>query len=210
VPFCGHATIATAVAHAERYGTGILDLDTANGLVPVATQRIGQQVLATLTSVVPSVANIPAHLLDRTLTALGWSRDVLDDTLPPMVAFAGNHHPILAVDSRQRLAELAYDYDALERLMDDQGWTTLQLVHRERDDVFHARDPFPPGGVTEDPATGAAAAALGGYLRLLEQVPMSRRVTIHQGYDMGRPSLLLVDIPTDGGIRVSGPAAPLP
>ena len=38
---------------------------------------------------------------------------------------------------------------------------------RGRDDVFHARNPFPPGGVVEDPATGAAAAAFGGYLREL-------------------------------------------
>lgn len=210
VPFCGHATIATAVAHAERYGTGILDLTTAGGPVPVATERVGQEILATLTSVAPSVADLPAHLLDRTLAALRWSPEVLDPALPPMVAFAGNHHPILAVDSRERLAGLAYDYPALQGLMDDQGWTTLQVVHRERDDVFHARDPFPPGGVTEDPATGAAAAALGGYLRLLDKVPASRRVSIYQGYDMGRPSLLLVDIPADGGIRVSGSAAPIP
>jgi PhzF family phenazine biosynthesis protein len=209
VPFCGHATIATAVAHAERFGTGTLDLTTAGGLVPVATERIGPEILATLTSVVPSVASISTPLLDRTLALLGWSRDGLDASLPPMVAFAGNHHPILAVTSRQRLADLSYDYDALQGLMDGQGWTTMQLVHRERDDVFHARDPFPPGGVREDPATGAAAAALGGYLRFLEQVPASRRVSIRQGYDMGRPSLLLVDIPADGGIRVSGSAAPL-
>ena len=33
--------------------------------------------------------------------------------------------------------------------------------------VFSARDPFPPGGVVEDPATGAAAAAFAGYLRAL-------------------------------------------
>jgi PhzF family phenazine biosynthesis protein len=210
VAFCGHATIATAVAHADRYGTGILELATAGGLVPVTTQRVGAEVLATLTSVAPSVADLPADLLVRTLALLGWSPDVLDPALPPMVAFAGNHHPILAVDSRQRLAALAYDYDALQALMDDQGWTTLQVIHRERDDVFHARDPFPPGGVTEDPATGAAAAALGGYLRFLEQVPPSRRVSISQGYDMGRPSLLLVDIPADGGIEVSGSATPLP
>ena len=36
-------------------------------------------------------------------------------------------------------------------------WTTVQLVWREADDRFHSRNPFPPGGVVEDPATGAAA-----------------------------------------------------
>ena len=131
------------------------------------------------------------------------------DALPPYVGFAGNHHPVLGVRSRQVLARLDYDYAALAALMAEHEWTTMQLVHRERPDLFHARNPFPPGGVVEDPATGAAAAALGGYLRALRLVPHSRRVTIRQGEDMGRPSLLLVDIPEQGGIDVTGSATRL-
>ena len=157
--------------------------------------------MATLTSVAPSVEPMSSDALEATLEALGWSPDVLDDALPPYVCFAGNHHPVLAVSSRQVLAGLDYDYPALAALMAEHDWTTMQLVHRERPDLFHARNPFPPGGVVEDPATGAAAAALGGYLRALGLVPHSRRVTIRQGEDMGRPSLLLVDIPDAGRHR---------
>ena len=209
VAFCGHATIAAAVALAERHGAGNLELVTRSGPVPVVTRWDGPQVLATLTSVPPSTYPIPDERLDHTLAALGWSRDVLDDALPPRVAFAGAYHAILAVKSRETLAGLDYDYEALAPLMASQDWTTVQLVQRESDEVFHARDPFPPGGVVEDPATGAAAAALGGYLREMGLVPPSRRVSIHQGVDMGRPSLLLVDIPEQGGIRVSGSASRL-
>ena len=43
--------------------------------------------------------------------------------------------------------------------------TTLQLVWRESSEIFHSRNPFPIGGIIEHPVTGAAAAALGGYLR---------------------------------------------
>ena len=43
--------------------------------------------------------------------------------------------------------------------------TTVDLVHREDERTYHARNPFPVGGVVEDPATGAAAAAFGAYLR---------------------------------------------
>lgn len=209
VPFCGHATIATAVAHAERHGTGRLDLVTRGGLVPVHTREEGGRLVATLTSVAPSVEPMSSDALAATLDALGWSPDVLDDALPPYVGFAGNYHPVLAVSSRQVLAGLDYDFAALAALMAEHEWTTIQLVHRERPDLFHARDPFPPGGVVEDPATGAAAAALGGYLRALGLVPRSRRVTIRQGEDMGRPSLLLVDIPQQGGIDVTGSATQL-
>ena len=209
VAFCGHATIATAVAHAERHGAGRLDLDTRGGLVPVHTRDEGGRLMATLTSVEPAVEPLSSDALAQTLEALGWTPEVLDDALPPYVGFAGNHHPVLAVSSRQVLARLDYDYAALAALMAEHEWTTTQLVHRERPDLFHARNPFPPGGVVEDPATGAAAAALGGYLRALGLVPHSRRVTIRQGEDMGRPSLLLVDIPEQGGIEVTGSATRL-
>jgi PhzF family phenazine biosynthesis protein len=82
--------------------------------------------------------------------------------------------------------------------------TTLQLVWRESDTLFHARDPFPVGGVVEDPATGAAAAALGGYLRDAGLIESPVRFEIHQGEVMGRPSILAVDVPESGGIVVSG------
>ena len=58
------------------------------------------------------------------------------------------------------------------------------------------------------PATGAAAAALGGYLRELRLVQLPARLTVEQGADMGRPGLLVVEIPDDAnaGIAVSGTA----
>jgi PhzF family phenazine biosynthesis protein len=77
--------------------------------------------------------------------------------------------------------------------------------------VFHARNPFPPGGVVEDPVTGAAAAAFGGYLRELELVALPTTLTIYQGTDLGRPGVLTVDIPAEPGtgIAVTGTATPL-
>jgi PhzF family phenazine biosynthesis protein len=86
--------------------------------------------------------------------------------------------------------------------------TTVALVHRQDATTFHARNPFPVGGVVEDPATGAAAVALGAYLRALDLVAPPVRLTIHQGDDLGRPSLLLVDLDPDpdSGVRVTGRA----
>ncbi len=95
------------------------------------------------------------------LTALRWSRDDLDPAFPPMVSYGGAWHPVLAANTRERLADLDYDFERMRDLMTDKGWTTIQLIWRESPTVFHARDPFAVGGVVEDPATGAAAAALG-------------------------------------------------
>ena len=125
------------------------------------------------------------------------------------MAYAGAWHPLLAARTRERLAELHYDFDVLQALMAEHGWTTVCLVHREAPEVFHARNPFPPGGVVEDPATGAAAAALGGYLRELGLLAVPGRFVVHQGVDMGRPGEITVSVPERGGISVSGSAVPL-
>ncbi len=213
VSFCGHATIASAVAHAERHGPGRLRYVTAAGPVEVVTGRAGDgSWQATLTSVPPRTVPLEAEDRRELLDALHWSEADLDPALPPRVAYAGAWHPVLAAASRARLAALDYDMAALGALMQRRDWTTVALVWREDATTVHARNPFPPGGVVEDPATGAAAAALGGYLRELGLVEPPATVTVLQGADMGRPSRLVVAVPQDpaSGISVTGSAVALP
>ncbi|MGW6886182.1 PhzF family phenazine biosynthesis protein [Streptomyces chartreusis] len=209
VPFCGHATIATAVAHAELHGTGRLRLRTKAGPVTVTADRTADGALtATLVSVAPHTEPLADADLAELLAVLGWSAADLDPALPPRVAFGGARHPILAAAGRERLADLDYAMEPLAALMAREDWTTVDLLWRESPTVFHARNPFPPGGVVEDPATGAAAAAFGGYLRELELVATPATVTIHQGVDMGRPSTITVTVPAEPGtgIGVTGTA----
>lgn len=210
VPFCGHATIAAGVAWAERHGPGRLRLRTRAGIVvvDVTAGAAGLPPVATLTSVAPSLQQPAAEDLAEALAALGWTTADLDPAFPVRVAYAGAHHLVLAAATPARLAALDYDFARLAALMALRDWTTLQLVHRVGPAQFRARDPFPPGGVVEDPATGAAAAAFGGYLRELGLVTAPADITIRQGVEMGRPSLLEVHVPPgrDTGIRVSGRA----
>jgi PhzF family phenazine biosynthesis protein len=211
VAFCGHATIAAGVALAECRGAGNLVFHTQSGAVGLETSAAPDgHASATLTSVEPHVAELPGADLDGILAALGWTREDLDPTLPPRIGYAGAYHPVIAAVRRERLAELDYDFDALADLMRARGWTTIQLVWREHEALFHARDPFPVGGVVEDPATGAAAAAFGAYLRDLGIVTPPATVTILQGEDLGRPGRLTVHIPPGRtGIDVSGTAVEL-
>jgi PhzF family phenazine biosynthesis protein len=209
VPFCGHATIAAAVAYAERHGAGPLSLNTSVGRIEVVTALRAGQLQATLTTVEPRTASLADAELEALLDTLRWSREILDPLLPVRLAYAGEWHPIIAVRSRAQLTDLAYDFDALAQLMNQQNWVTINLLWRESEDRFHARNPFPTGGVTEDPATGAAAGALGGYLRELALVEVPSTITILQGEDLGRPSMLTVGIPSSGGIEVSGAAVPI-
>jgi PhzF family phenazine biosynthesis protein len=208
VAFCGHATVATAVALAERDGPGELVFRTLEGPVPVTTARDADGALtATLTSVGPRVEELEAGDLAELLAALRWSPADLDPELPPRVAYAGVHHPVLGAATRERLAALDYDFDRMAELMRARGWTTIQLVWREAELRLHSRNPFAVAGIVEDPATGAAAAAFGNYLRDTGNVTAPATVTVHQGVDMGRPSLLTITIDSERPeIRVSGRA----
>ncbi|MFC8824378.1 PhzF family phenazine biosynthesis protein [Streptomyces sp. NPDC057137] len=213
VPFCGHATVATAVALAERIGAGDLVFETRAGTVPVTVTAAGDggAPRATLTSVEPHVADVADADLAEALAALGWPAGDLDPALPSRIAYGGARHLVIGAATRARLADLSYDFARLEALMHRLDLTTVQLVWRESADVFHVRDPFPVGGVVEDPATGAAAAAFGAYARELALVPQESVLTLHQGVDMGRPGVLTVELRSgDARVRVSGAAALIP
>jgi PhzF family phenazine biosynthesis protein len=209
VPFCGHATIATGVVLGETEGDGTYRLATAVGEIPVTVLSQGGVREASLTSVEPMFTGAPNALVEKAISALGWESNDLDDSIPPAKAYAGAWHLVLAVNDPLRLAKLNYDFENLKALMLREGLTTLQLVWRESTHLFHSRNPFPVGGVVEDPATGAAAAALGGYLREAKLIVTPATIIIRQGEAMGRPSRLTVEIPTTGGIVVRGTAVPI-
>ena len=209
IPFCGHATIASGVVLAESNGDGVYHLDTKIGKIPVNVESKGRFKQASLTSIGTKFARASDDLLDQILTALNWKRDDLDGSIPPAIAHAGNWHLVIAASTKERLDDLSYDFEQLKIIMQANDLVTLQLVWRESDACFHSRNPFPIGGVVEDPATGSAAASLGGYLRDAELVDVPKTITIKQGEVMGRPSKLVVQIPDEGGIVVSGIAVHL-
>jgi predicted PhzF superfamily epimerase YddE/YHI9 len=96
-------------------------------------------------------------------------------------------------------------------MMNREGWTTIVLAYAEAEQRFHTRNAFASGGVYEDPATGAATAALAGYLRDLAW-PHRGSIDVVQGEDMGVRSRLRAEIaPLPGSsIRVSGTARLMP
>ncbi|WP_345800536.1 PhzF family phenazine biosynthesis protein [Microbacterium sp. AZCO] len=212
VPFCGHATIATAVVLAEREGPGRFRFATAVGDVVIETRRReAGEIEASFTSVEPAGEEIAPQTLVALLDLLGLAPADLAAEFPPRISFAGNRHPVLVVDRADVFDAFSFDPVALRDLMDAEGWAgTVTVMHRLSDTEWEGRNPFPVGEIIEDPATGSAAAAFGAYLRELKRVPADGRVVIHQGRHVGRPSVLRVDIPAAGGITVSGGAAPIP
>jgi PhzF family phenazine biosynthesis protein len=211
VAFCGHATIALSAAFAEHEGSNGLTLTTKAGEVGVDIQRDGAgTIMATLTSVPTHTREASPEEIELALESLRWTYDDLDTRYPVHVAYAGENHLIVAVRDRQTLAALDYDYPSLAALMAQRGWITVHAIWAETPVLFHVREPFPPGGVREDPATGAAAAAFGGYLRTLGLVNVPATVTIIQGEDNGTPSLLTIDLFAGvDSVKVTGTASPI-
>lgn len=209
VSFCGHATIAGAIALGRATGVGRYTLNTTVGPVMVEVTSADNQLQAALTSVETAHTLASAELVAEVLNLLNWPAEDLDPAIKPAVAYGGAWHLVLAVSSPARLNQLNYDFEPLKTLMLREGLTTLQLIYRERDDLVHSRNPFPVGGVVEDPATGAAAAALGGYLRDAGLIDAPAQFLIRQGEAMGRPSQLQITVPAEGGIVVAGTAVDL-
>lgn len=207
VAFCGHATIALGAVLAQQNGDGIFPLTTNHARVTVEGRADGDRADAALQSPPTSSAPAPAGLVAEALALFGYRLADLDDRIPPAIANGGVDHLVLALASRDKLRAMRYELSAGRKLMQHYGLVTISLVHAETPRRFHARNPFASSGVYEDPATGAAAAALAGYLRDLDW-PHGGSIDIIQGEDMGAPCHLQVRIGDEAGgsIRVSGSA----
>jgi PhzF family phenazine biosynthesis protein len=210
VPFCGHATIALGAVLAGRHGDGLFSLTLNQAKISVEGRQTGAIHAAALQS--PPTKSYPVDdaILTEALALFSYSRDDLDERLPPAFAEAGARHLVLALSRREALRDMRYDLEAGKKFMSGIGLATATLVYAETPRLFHARNPFAAGGVYEDPATGAAAAAFAGYLRDLHW-PHGGVIDIIQGEDMGMRSLLRAEISDEEGasIRVSGTARPM-
>ena len=207
VPFCGHATIALGAALARRHGAGRFALTLNAAAISVEGRQDGARMQAALQSPPTRSHPAPAALVDAALALFGYGHADLDPRLPPACIHAGADHLLLALSSRAALAAMAYTLDAGRALMEGHGLVTIVLAWSEHHNLFHTRNAFASGGVLEDPATGAATAALAGYLRDLGW-PHGGRIDIVQGEDMGMRSLITAEFGNDigGPIRVSGSA----
>lgn len=205
VPFCGHATIALGAALARQSGAGRYNLELNDASITVEAQADGSAYRVTLQS--PPTRSTPARsdLMSKALALFGYRADQLDPAIPPAEVHAGADHLVIALKERADLARMSYDLDEGRSLMNAYGLVTIMLVHVCGDTEFNVRNAFSSGGVLEDPATGAAAAAFAGYLRDLDW-PHENRIHIIQGEDMGARSVIEAKFTSEPGspIRVSG------
>ncbi|MEP3348050.1 MAG: PhzF family phenazine biosynthesis protein [Litoreibacter sp.] len=207
VPFCGHATIALGSALKQAHGAGEYALTLNDGQISVAASEDGE---ITLVSPPTSYEEAPDSVIEQALALFGWNKDTLSADVQPAIAYAGEaKFLVLPLAREEDLRSMAYVQAEGAAFMQSHGFITLHIFWQERDDLIHARNPFAGHGVYEDPATGASASAVAGYLR--DAYGKTKPYQVLQGVDMGVPSRLFVAAESGKGapIRVAGAARPI-
>jgi trans-2,3-dihydro-3-hydroxyanthranilate isomerase len=220
LPFAGHPTVGTAFVLATLGEIPLTGPETrivfeeGVGPVPVTVRATnGKPGFAQL-----SVAQLPeigpAPPLARELArCLGLDeREVLSGKVGPEAVSCGLPFLFVPVRDRQTLARARVRLDDLERVLGDY-WTAKVFVFcddpEHEGSNYRARMFAPSSGVPEDPATGSACAGFGGYLaRRDKRTDGTLRWVVEQGFEMGRPSILEVEVDKRGGeitaVRVGG------
>lgn len=193
VPFCGHATIALGAALGEKFGENTYKLILNDSEISVRAEKSAHGISATLQSPPTKSEDAPKEFVQKILTRFDLNDKDLNPNFPVKFAYVGvgAKFLIIVLQNRKTLADMKYDFELVKSLMAEQAVITINLLWNESDSIFHSRNPFASGGVYEDLATGAAAAALAGYLRDIDWKGKNE-FTILQGEDMGMPSRLNV------------------
>lgn len=202
VAFCGHATIALGAVLGQTFGPATYPLALASNRIDVTAEQRDGEWLSVLRSPPTRSAIASSELLSEALALFRYEAAELDPTLAPCMAHAGLDHLIIPLQSRAALARMDYDLDHGRRFMQTHGIGTVAFVFSEGDRRFQARNAFAIGGVLEDPATGAAAAAFAGMLRDLGRLE-DGEIVIMQGVDMGQPCRIEVAFTAERGSPVS-------
>jgi trans-2,3-dihydro-3-hydroxyanthranilate isomerase len=206
LPFAGHPSIGTAwlLAQQGRIAPGVVVQSCGAGLLPLTVTPDGGPVELTGG---PPYIGADVDPVEQ-LVAVGLRRLDLDDAVlrkaPPRIVGTGLPYSILPVRA-DALSTCVPDLHRLRTLDRAIGTNGIYVVALDLEaQAVRARMFAGDIGVAEDPATGSAALALGVWLAVSGLLPGDgeHSVTIEQGVDMGRASLLRLRVVVQGGIAV--------
>ncbi len=214
LPFAGHPTVGGAIAVAiergmDALGQGIVVLEEQVGPVRCAVRFDGEQPYAEFD--LPLVAKrcegpdnkqAIAAALSLDPHDIGFENHLVSNfdgglpyTLVPVRSLAAvdNAKPVLGIWSE---GFGVHDHNsAFVYCRDTVG----------HDNQFHARMFAPDAGIPEDPATGSAVASLAGAVAEFDDLPDGlHTMRIEQGFEMGRPSLITLEIDMEASHFTSG------
>lgn len=189
IAFAGHPSLGTAVAvaRAREQASAHFVQETEAGLQPVEVQFDGALIArASMLQEPPEFGSQPSA--GEVMPAAGLFGSDADPRFPPQVVSTGIRHLIAPVRA-EALERSGPSRADLRALLEPLGALVLYLVAlNDAAGTASARGFFlDPTGVTEDPATGSAAGPLLAYLH---ERAGTEQITIHQGAEIGRPSVI--------------------
>ena len=212
IPFAGHPTLGTAAVLRERFDAGddvVLDLPV--GEISVEVRGAGDDEAYWMTQNAPEFGDELDH--GRLARVLGLDDADVDREWPVQVVSTGLPAVLVPLTDRDALERVSVDRAAYDSLLDRTGVENVfPFCADPRSEDHHlAARMFSPGhSVPEDPATGSANGCLAGYLARYRYFGDDEvAVSVEQGYEMGRPSVLHLEA-EDGdevAVRVGGEVA---
>ena len=218
IPFAGHPTVGTAHVLAAigdvplTGATTRVVLEEGVGDVSVTIRATdGQPTFAQLTAAkLPEVVS-PTPDLDALAEVLSLSPDdFVGGPWAPVAMSCGLPFLMVPVKSRDAVRRARVRMEPWERTLAGKAWSEPMVFALDGETADIRARVFVPGlSVPEDPATGSACAALGGFLAM--RTPRGEGTltwSVEQGVEMGRPSRIEIEVDKSAGavtaVRVGG------
>ena len=220
LPFAGHPSVGTAHVLFEE---GVLKAgstpavflqEVGIGVLPIEIQPEDRPPRIMTTQGTPEYGDV-VHDLAALSRALNVDQAAIEASgLQPQIVSTGLRQLMLPVAGLEAVQQIKPDLRALEELergMEFTGCSVFSLQTVSPDTTAHVRFFTPASGISEDPATGSAAGALGAYLvgnGVLGNTGGRVELTVEQGGEIGRPSRIYVEVEHRGKsptlVRVGG------
>ncbi|AWM08415.1 PhzF family phenazine biosynthesis protein [Bradyrhizobium symbiodeficiens] len=213
LPFAGHPNVGTAfvLATLAKEPKSRLLFEEKAGLVPVDIFRERYRVISTELTAPQPLSRFAQCSADEVAACLSLSADdIRTDRHAPQVVSVGTPFVVAEVRSREAVRRAKPDAAAFGRMLPRDGafsiWFYTQDVPAAEASCERQARMFMPGAgsLVEDPATGSATVAAAALFADLHPVRDGElKLTVGQGFDMGRPSFLLTRVHKQAGKIVS-------
>lgn len=213
VDLCGHATVSAlfALAWSNRIGgvneKKIIRAQTKVGVLQLGLQFVDRKpVWASMEQLVPRIH--PAPGADRVPGILGLPADAFCDEPQIGCASSGLWACFVPLKSVSHLQKIQIDSDAIESIWPQNAeFSGIYPFAFVDQNTTQGRFFCPPSfGIYEDPVTGTACGALGGYLMAQGRMPKSGELHARQGFEMGRGGVVEVSCNSNGKMNIQGQA----
>ena len=199
VPFAGHPTLGTAyvIKHFLGVDGEVVVLNLKAGQIPVRFEGHGAQEVLWMKQLAP--------VFGKTFTSAELARILqlseadFDGAYPIQLVSTGLPFIIVPLKSLDAIKRARVSLDCLLKLKVEAGVLVFCRQIVEEGDDLHVRVFVDLFGTVEDPATGSGNGCLAGYLSRYRYFGADKvNAKVEQGYEIRRPSLLLLRAEASG------------